>query len=252
MEQLFKDQTKFKILEKDSTITRMTTLQNYLRNLCNRGEISKIEFDQMRPKNAKPARAHGLPKIHKTFTNFPKFKPIIDTTGSSHYLVGKYLARSLYPLTNNEFTLKDSFEAANRIQDISSSLFVNGYKYVSFDAESLFTNVLIKKTINIILTRIYNDHTISTNLKKRSLKKLILDTCTKTAFSFNNIIYEQKDGVSMGSSLGPVMANIIMTELEDKVIKRLINDGTIKFYCRYVDDTLLVVNHKTLVLFINF
>ena len=112
---------------------------------------------------------------------------------------------------------------------------------MSFDVESLFTNVPIKKIINIILTRIYNNHTISTNLKKHSLKKLILDTCTKTAFSFNNIIYEQKDGVSMGSSLGPVMANIIMTELEDKVIKHLINDGTIKFYCRYVDDTLLVV-----------
>ena len=112
---------------------------------------------------------------------------------------------------------------------------------MSFDVESLFTNVPIKKIINIILTRIYNNHTISTNLKKHSLKKLILDTCTKTAFSFNNIIYEQKDGVSMGSSLGPVMANIIMTELEDKVIKPLINDGTIKFYCRYVDDTLLVV-----------
>ena len=109
-----------------------------------------------------------------------------------------------------------------------------------FDVESLFTNVPIRKTINVILTRIYNDHTISTNLEKRSLKKLILDICTKTTFSFNNVIYKQKDGVSMGFSLGRVMANI-MTKLEDKVIKSLINDGTIKFYCRYVDDTLHVV-----------
>ena len=45
----------------------------------------------------------------------------------------------------------------------------------------------------------------------------------------------------MGSSLGPVMANIIMTELEDKVIKPLINNGIIKFYSHYIDDTLLVV-----------
>ena len=175
----------------------------------------------MRPKNAKPARAHGLPKMHQTFTSIPKFRPIIDTTGSSHYLVGKYLAQLLYPLTNNEFTLKDSFEDVNRIHDIPSSLLMNGYKYVSFDVESLFTNVPIKKTIDVILTRIYNDHTIITNLKNHSLKKLILDTCTKTVFSFNNIIYEQKDSLSMGSSFGPVMANIIMTELENKVIKPL-------------------------------
>ena len=113
-----------------------------------------------------------------------------------------------------EFTLKYSFETVNRIQDIPSNLLVlHGYKYVPFDAESLFTNVPIKKTIDVIATQIYNDHSISTNLKKRSLKKLILDTCTKTAFLFNNIIYEQKDGVSMDSVLGPVMANIIMTEL---------------------------------------
>ena len=47
-----------------------------------------------------------------------------------------------------------------------------------------------------------------------------------------------------GSLLGPVMANIKMTEIENKVIKTLINDGTVKFYCRYVDETLLVVKSQ--------
>ena len=36
----------------------------------------------------------------------------------------------------------------------------------------------------------------------------------KLRFIFNNKIYEQKDDVSMGSLLGPVLANIIMAELE--------------------------------------
>ena len=76
----------------------------------------------MKPRNAKSAMAHGLPKIHKTFTNNPKFRPIIDTTGSSHYLVGKYLAQSLYPLKNNEFTLKGSFEAVNLLMFPSKTL----------------------------------------------------------------------------------------------------------------------------------
>ena len=68
VEQLFKDQTEFKILAKDPTITRMATIQNYLRNLCNEREISKAKFDQMRPRNAKHGRAHGFPNTHKTFT----------------------------------------------------------------------------------------------------------------------------------------------------------------------------------------
>ena len=76
------------------------------------------------------------------------------------------------------------------------------------------------------------------------MKKLLIDACTKTSFIFNNTIYEQKDGVSIGSPLGPVLANIIMTDLEKNVIKKFVNNGTIKFYGRYVDDTLLVIKPK--------
>ena len=147
-------------------------------------------------------------------------------------------------LTVNEFSVKDSFDAATRINNIPKDLLESNHKFISFDVESLFTNVPISKTINIILKRIYDDKLISTNLRKRTLKKLILDTCTKTAFTFNNKLYEQKDGVSMGSSLGPVLANIIMTELEETIIQQLIENDVIKFYCRYVDDTLMVIEDK--------
>ena len=109
----------------------------------------------------------------------------------------------------NEFILKDSFDAVNKIKNVPPHLFDDGYNYVSFDVKSLFTNVPIKRTIDIILKRIYIDKVFSTNLKKRSIKKLVLDTCTKTAFTFNGDIYEQKDGVCMGSSLGPLLANVI-------------------------------------------
>ena len=45
----------------------------------------------------------------------------------------------------------------------------------------------------------------------------------------------------MGSSLGPVIANIFMTELEKFILDELINDNIVKFYIRYVDDTLLLI-----------
>ena len=70
--------------------------------------------------------------------------------------------------------------------------------------------------------------------------------CSATAFTCNGKIYEQIDGVSMGASLGPVLANIIMTELETKVVDKLMNDGIIKSYCRYVDDTLLLVKNEAI------
>ena len=85
--------------------------------------------------------------------------------------------------------------------------------------ESLFTNVSIKKSINIFLERICIDKTITITVKKRSMKKLKLDTCTKTAFMFNRVIYEQRDAVCMGSSLASLLASIIMTDLCEKIIK---------------------------------
>ena len=59
-------------------------------------------------------------------------------------------------------------------------------------------------------------------------------------FSFNNLIYKQRDGVSTGSSLGPILANITMTELEKKILQPLRESGELKFYMKHVDDTLLL------------
>ena len=80
---------------------------------------------------------------------------------------------------------------------------------------SLFTKVPLLKTVNFILKRVYDDKLIQNNLKERSLKRLLLDACTRNS-KFNNKLYEQKHGVSMASRLGLVLVNIIMTELPEK------------------------------------
>ena len=66
-----------------------------------------------------------------------------------------------------------------------------------------------------------------------------LDKCTKTAFSVNKKLYEQIHGISMGSPLGPLMVNVIMTELGCK--EDLFNKGYLKFYIQYMDDTLVLM-----------
>ena len=58
------------------------------------------------------------------------------------------------------------------------------------------------------MERIYKDKLIRTTLTEKSLRKLIIDTYTKTAFMANNGFYDQIDRVSIGSSLGPVLSNI--------------------------------------------
>ena len=101
----------------------------------------------------------------------------------------------------------------------------------------MLTNVPLKRTVNIILKRIYVDNVIPTTLRKRTMKTLILDACTKTVFSFNSKFCNQIDGDTMGSPLGPVLANIIMTEPESTFVKELVDESLVKLYLRYVDDT---------------
>ena len=74
-------------------------------------------------------------------------------------------------------------------------LFDEDNKFASFDVQSLFTTVPHKRTINIILDKVYVKKSINNNLKKRTMKMLLLDFCIKTAFSFDNILHEKCNGV---------------------------------------------------------
>ena len=238
---LFADTSKFCKVTDDNTITQLSTLQNYLRTICNRGEITVDEYNTIRPQSTKPARAHGLPKTHKPFDNLPPLRPIIDTTGTAYQPLAKYLSQLLNPLASNEFCSKDSFDAVECLKHIPQHLFDEGFRFVSFDVKSLFTNIPLNKTIDIILNKIYKQNKLKTAFKKRTLKKLLRDACTKTPFSINGELYRQIEGISMGSPLSPTLANIIMTALEDEIVRDLIDQNVIKFYTRYVDDTLVLI-----------
>ena len=168
---------------------------------------------------------------------FSKCSPLFPIYGNQIQIVGIWL---LNPLAQNEYVVKDLFEAAAKINSVSFGDISDEYTFVSFDIESLFTNVPLEETIEIILNRVYNEKKISATPMKRSLKKLLLDACTKTTFPFNKKLYEQINGVSMGSPLGPLMESVIMTELERVVVMDLFKDY-LKFYIRFMDDILILM-----------
>ena len=59
--------------------------------------------------------------------------------------------------------------------------------------------------------------------------------------TFNNVIYEEIDSVSVASCLRSTLDNVIMNDLEIKVVNSLFKDGLLKFYIRYVDDTFALI-----------
>ena len=105
--------------------------------------------------------------------------------------------------------------------------------------QSLFTDVLLDFTIDVILRRIYNENEIHSNIKRSEMKELLL-LCTKNVhFTFNNDIYQQCDGVAMGSTLGPVIARIFIVELEKTPLPRLIEHMIP--WKRYVNDSITTI-----------
>ena len=99
---------------------------------------------------------------------------------------------------------------------------------------ALFTNVNI--LVNKALADDCFNETYGLNLQKDYLVKLLEIATTNQLFQFDGQLYEQTDGVAkLGSPLGPLMANVFMCHLEEKLTR----DGLMPHLCRrYVDDTL--------------
>ena len=92
---------------------------------------------------------------------------------------------------------RDSFDATNKIKSIRPEAFDDSYICASFDVESLFMNVPLQKTINkfqnnkLFTKNIFTKKHLATQLKKETLKKLLIDSWSKTVFSTNNKLYQQ-------------------------------------------------------------
>ena len=77
------------------------------------------------------------------------------------------------------------------------------YEDVSYDVESLFTNIPVKETVEYILHKIYVDKSIKPFCKKSIFKKILVKLTKECIFSVNFRLIKQIDGCPMG---GPVSA----------------------------------------------
>ena len=115
------------------------------------------------------------------------------------------------------------------------------------DVESLFTNVPVQETSEIVLQYVYHHPSLPPpDIPRATIKELLTICTTRTPFrNINGELYVQCEGVSMGSPLGPTFADYYMCHLENNVFE---HNPELKpyIYVRYVDDCFLLVNDNLL------
>ena len=146
----------------------------------------------------------------------------------------------LQPFASNIYSVLNSASLVPDILPQDADLYM-----ASFDVTSLFTNIPLQATVEIILNKIfYDDSVLFHGFNKIQFKKLLEIAVQDTHFLFNGDIYKQVDGVSMGSPLGPIMANIFMCFLEEQMLEGCLLAYRPLFYRRYVDDTFTIFRSR--------
>lgn len=130
-------------------------------------------------------------------------------------------------LTFNLFTFNDMFDSIRQICEVLTDLLDQGYQWVSFDFESSFTNEPHDKVVQIVLSRVYDDKLVTPNWEREHLRNLLRIVARKghflsTQFFMNKLM----SSLWYFNSFSPVLANIIMTEVEN-VVHKMLNNGLI-------------------------
>lgn len=201
--------------------------------------LPKATAEQLCPKGSRLAHLYGLPKTHKERLCM---RPILSSSGTYNYPLVKWLDEKLKPLSTNKYCINDIFGFIDVIKNTSIR---PNHILVSYSVSALFTNVRLKETIDILVDKDFEgdwfNKTHSMQLEKHQLTDLLEIATMNQLFQFNGELYEQTDGVAMGSPLGPLLANVVMCHIENQLEQKSMIPS---FYRRYVDDTLVTMPNR--------
>ena len=155
--------------------------------------------------------------------------------GTAEYGLSKYLDNIIKPFMRADYMANSTTQF---LDSIKAYQFNPSDFMVSFDVVSLFTNVPLKETIDIIANYIYDEnHNLPTPPFGKLIFKRMMRLATGGIFMHKDKMYKQVDGVAMGGPLGPTLANFFLAHIEGRLF-----DVSFKpnMYVRYVDDIFAV------------
>lgn len=230
----FLNDNNFKLLTKNPQNTFIARTKKMIKHFYNFFE------DNSAPKtlissNPSTPRLYGLPKIHKD--NIP-IRPVVSFTNTPVSIISSFLLNLIRNLTNfkPKYGVSNSFDLANKLNNITLP---ENYLIVSFDVTNLFTTVPNAEAVKIV-----GDLLRGSGVDENKVIDILalLNLClSQNFFKFNDKFYQQPDGLAMGSSLSPFLADVFMDFLENNNILS-VNNPEVLHWFRYVDDCLVFLN----------
>ena len=107
---------------------------------------------------------------------------------------------------------------------------------------SLFRSISLQETIQIAIELIFQNNP-QLKVTKRELKQFFNFVTSGTHFILNGSFYDQVDGISMESPLGPVLANLFMSFHKKKSLQEF-DKGNVLMHKRYVDDIFCMFGNE--------
>ncbi|KAL6433470.1 hypothetical protein ACFW04_006535 [Cataglyphis niger] len=232
MEYILNDQSTYKKLNKDSTRQLTSRINLLIKSWRDNGLIDETTYKYLNTTNGNLPRCYGLPKIHKTGFSL---RIIVSSLSSPLYNISKYihdisLNSNLQPRSH----VKDDWSFAIDIKD----KLINDDKIISLDFTTLFTNIPKELVLRAIEKR-WNDIAPNTKFNLSQFLYAVEIILDWTSSSFNGKFYEQIFDSPMGSPLSPILADIVMDDLETHCLGLL--SFAVPVYYRYVDDIFAIV-----------
>ena len=209
-----------------------------LNKLKKSATITTEVYSDLYVSGSTPGILYGLPKIHKLLV---PLRPIFAACGTPTYKLAKYLVPFLLPLTKNQFTVKNSYEFVNDLQSVKIN---SNAVFASFDIESLFTNMTVRKTLDICIRSLFTNIETIAGITKR-LFCTLLELAVLNSYFLFDVLYKQEDGVGMGLPLGPTFANIFLCFQEEKWLDDCPSEYRPKYFRRYTDDCFLIFDDRS-------
>ncbi|XP_011866401.1 PREDICTED: uncharacterized protein LOC105561223, partial [Vollenhovia emeryi] len=233
MTNLLNDNNTYKKLKSDPINRIKTRVNDLIKSWWDKKIIDEYTYKQLRCTNGNLPRCYGLPKVHKT--DFP-LRIIVSTVGSPTYKIAKFLGDILQKSIQRPSShIKDSWSFVKKINRLKIR---PDQSLVSLDATSLFTNIPKELVLRAIEHR-WDMISKNTKLNLQQFSHAIDLILTSTSFCFNAQFYDQVFGTPMGSPLSPILADMVLDDLETHCLQLL--DNPLTAFFRYVDDIFTIV-----------